>query len=1080
MKDTSHIQSNDCLIEKPDDIKIAPVSPSQRRLWFYDILSVTNDSYNLNRVYKITGALNKEILAKSITKLFANQKSLHTIFREKEGKLFQIVLPARKIALPEVAMTHFPIDEVLNESNELVKNFIEKPFDISKWPLFRICLFNLENDEYLFCLAMHHIISDWWSMGLMFNQLSVIYNSMVIQNSLDLPELKMQYTDYTIQKLDEFERGIYEAQLNYWKEKLTGSSELNIPHDYVRPEFPKKSGRLITIEIPDQVSQKIKHICFHKKVSLFVFLLSAFGIVLRRISGNRDINIGIPIANRNGDNLEDIIGFFINIIVIRLNCSDNLSFFEYLSETKNVAYKAYDNQDVPFEKIVETINPSRNSNKNPLFQVFFNMLNSNDASFSLNKAEIQRIKYNFNIKSYFDFTIYITDKKNTISFTALYDTDIFKEVTIKNILEQYSYILSQLAENPEKSVSSYSIRTIQSNNYLPNPKKHIDSSFGDGNQLSIIFKNSNSNKTALSYENEDWSYNEIDELSNKFSSCLLNQGLRQGDVIAVFTDRSPALVLSIISIIKIDGVFSIFDPENYPKEKIEKQLDVIHPKATIHIKTNKDDIDNIFIELKNRPAINIELPAGKNNIYEQLKKYDEAPGLNAKEADSDCYINFTSGSTGEPKAILGSLSPVSSFVKHHVKTYQLTSSYRFSMLSGLTHDPLLRDIFIPLSLSATLFIPNNDLIKSIKLAGWLDKNEINIINITPSLGRILVHKVDEPVSSIKLIFCGGEPLDGSLVEKLKRKFPCSRIINCYGATETPQIVSYCEIQDSFFKNYSAGKIETIHIGSQTETAQLLVIKNDELAGIGEIGEIWVRTPYLSKGYYNDISETEKKFIPNPFTTYKNDKIYKTGDLGRYNADGDIEFLGRMDRQIKIRGHRIDLYETEIAIKQYHSIENCAVLATVEKANEITLHAFYISENSISSLAIKAYLRQVIPEYMIPLTISKINSLPLTPNGKIKYDLLKNFIKEVESVHAKVPPAAPLEKQIAGYWAEILGLREISMTDNFFDIGGHSLKAIEVISAIKEKLNIDIVFRDFINNNLGQFCKLCESKMQIEK
>ena len=1076
MNNITNNHTNNYLVEKPTDIKIFPVSPAQKRLWFHDLTNIDGEAYNLHRVFRIKGAVRKDILEHSINILFDNQKSFHTIFREKEGKLFQVILPPRKIELPVINLKHLSIADVEDKSNTLIKEIIGTPFNISKWPLFRVHLLEFENHEYLFCFAMHHIISDWWSMGLLYSQLSEIYNTLTGSNNYEYRKLKMQYSDFSFLRDQELKQGMYDKQLSYWKNKLAYPSELNFPYDYARLETSKNTGNLISVEIPAGITESIKKICRTKEVSLYVFLLTAFGILLQRLSGNRDINIGLPIANRNNADFENIIGFFINIIVARINFSEEVTFNECLHHVREDMYKAYDNQDVPFDKVVEALNPSRNINKNPLFQFFFNMLGANDKSFALNNVEVQRINYDIDIKSYFDFTIYITDKTETLLLTSLFDTSLFKRNTIEKMLQQYRHLLSQIVTGPSRIISEYSLKLTGNNECLPDPGKNIDPTFGNKSLIDSIFEN-NDASVVLSANNETFSLKEVNDLCNMLGSYLMDCGVKQDDNIIVYADRNAVLILTIISIIKIDGVFSIVDLADQPVNQVTEQLLITNPKAGIFITGKDESLSDKWNELKNKTTISIELPGDKTGIYGVLKKYKDVVIQNLKQPDNDCYICYTSGSTGKPKAILGSMRPVSSFINNHVNSFGLKATYRYAMLSGLTHDPLLRDIFVPLCQGAALFVPDNDLIKSLKLANWLNTFEINVINITPSLGRILVYNIEEQVESVKYIFCGGDRLDGKLVDKLKRKFPNSRIINCYGTTETPQIMSYFEVPDSYYSNFLNGKIEKIYIGSQTETSQLLIVRNNKLSGVGEIGEIWVRTPYLSKGYYNDTTGTGNNYMLNPFTNNSNDRIYKTGDSGRYNPDGNIEFIGRKDNQVKIRGQRIELNEIEATLDQYPSVENCAVVVIDGENDEKSLHAFYVSDQNISSLNIKSFLRKTLPDYMIPSGISKIDSIPLNKNNKTDYEYLKNVKREKELIHSKVPPKTSVEKQIGNIWMQTLNLNDISLTDNFFDIGGHSLKALEVVAAIRNKFNIDIVFRDFINNNLGQFCKLCEDKLR---
>ena len=993
--DKSEILDSD-LAEMYGDIKIAPATPQQSIMWYLNQTDKDGNGYIVFKVYRLKGALKPGILEQSLNILFSSQKSFHTIFREKEGKLYQVILPSRKIELPVIDMKHLSIEEVLDKSNTQIKDFLTVQFDIGKWPLCRVCLMEFENQEFLFCLSKHHIITDWWSMGVMYKQLSGIYNSIISYNRYEYKELKMQYSDFSILREQELKNGKYVNQLNYWKNKITFTAEINIPYDYKRSEASKNPGNQLTLKVSQQLTGSIRNNCNTQEVSPYVFLLTAFGIFLQRLSGNKELNLGLAIAGRNNADIENVIGIVMNTIMARIDFEDESTFIECLHSIKNDMHKAYDNQDIPYAKVVEALYPSMTKDKNVLSRFYFDMLNYNDNSFSLNDVEIQSIDLeNIESRPYCDFIIFITDKIETLELKFVYDADLFKKSTIDKMLQQYCHFLSQASADPAKRISEYSLRLPADNECLPDPEKYIDPALGDKSMINSIFDNKNNN-IAFSDSNENMTFKEVDELSNMLASYFTDLGIKQGNIITIYADRSAVLILSIISIIKIDCVFSIINLENQPVNQISDQLQITKPNAGIFIKYKDEPLGDKWDELKDKTDISIELPGNKTALCEVVKNYAAVSYQNLKGTDNDCYINYTSGTTGKPKAVLGTMRPIANFISNHTKSFKLDATFRYAMLSGLTHDPLLRDVFVPMYLGAVLFIPDNNLVNSPKLAEWLDKFEINVINITPPLARILTNNIEEPVKSVKYIFCGGDRLDGELVIKMKKKFPNSRIINCYGTTETPQIMSYYEIPENYFIDYEKGKTGNIYIGSGTQTSQLLIFKNNQLAGVGEIGEIWIRTPYLSKGYYNDEYNTAKNYISNPFTNNSHDRIYKTGDLGRYTAEGNIEFIGRRDRQVKVRDHRIEPGEIEIALRQYPFVEDSAVIAIDDENGEKVLYAFYVSSENISSLNIKEFLRKKIPWYMIPSNIFKIYSIPLNQNGKVNYEFLKNTKKEKET------------------------------------------------------------------------------------
>ena len=878
--------------ENTNEVEISPASFQQKMMWYLKKNSENGTGYNMFRIHKIEGPLIPEILEESINILFRKQKSFYTYFYEKDEQLYQIVLTPRNIKIPLVDMTYLTIEEALNKSDNVIKDFLNVEFDMTKWPLFKICLMEFKNREYLFCLVIEHIITDWYSMGILYKQLSEIYNSQVKSLSYELKDVTLQYDDYSILQEHDLQQGNYLNQLNYWKENIHLTSEIKIPFDYMRTERKERPGNHITKIMSRQVNDAIKRICHKYDVSPYVFLLTTFGVLIQRLSDCEELNVGLVTAGRNNPDIENLIGIFANCILTHFENNEESTFLEYLRSKRSDLYNGYDNQDIPHGMVVEALYPTMTPQKKVLAQFFFDMLNFNDNSLSLDNINVQTIQFEETENgSYSDLLVFVADKIETLEIRFVYDINLFKRATVERMLQQYCQLIMLISEEPDKKISEYSLRLPDDNKDLPDPTKIFEPVYGYNNLLTRGTVN-NENRKALIDSSARIGYKEIDEIKKRLASYFTEKGIRQGDTVTIYSNRNIVLVLTILTIVEMDCIFNVVDPEENTEKQISEQMQIVKPKATISIANERISEADKRKRLKERKEIDIQLPGNVKTLCEMVRNCELFANDGEKKNDSKCYLTFTSRKSGRLKAVYSSLLPISDFIEKHTEYYELKKNYHYALLSDISSNRLLHDIFVPLYLGAPLYIPDSKLIKTKKLEKWLEDYEINVINITPSIGKILTTSTDKIVTSVKIIFCGGEKLDGELAVQLKTKFTEARIINCYESSETRQIVSYYEIPEEYYIDYAKDKRGIVYIGQGTDTAQLLIVKNNRLAGVGEPGEIWIRSPYLSKGYRESTDSSEKKYIQNPFTGEKADRILKTGDIGRYTAEGYIEYMGR--------------------------------------------------------------------------------------------------------------------------------------------------------------------------------------------
>ncbi|WAN69458.1 amino acid adenylation domain-containing protein [Moorena producens JHB] len=1035
----------------PRDQKF-PLSFSQERLWFIDQVEGSKAPYIEHGALEITGNLNVLVLEQALSEIINRHEVLRTSFPTINGKPIQVIHPHSTININVVDLQQYPEPERETILKQEVQREATTPFDLEVAPLIRCKLWQLDSSEYVLVLTMHHIVSDGWSMGILIEELSSLYQAFVASEPSPLPELPIQYADFALWQRQWLTGEILETQLNYWKQELEGAPKLlQLATDYPRPTAPTYQGRTESFSLNTELTQKLQTLSRDSGTTLFMTLLAAFGTLLHRYSGQEDILIGSPIANRNRREIEPLIGFFVNTLVIRTDLSGNPSFRELLRRVRSVTLDAYAHQDVPFEKLVEELQPSRSLSYNPLFQVFFNMLNLSETQLELPGVKLEQFDTSEAANSKFDLTLYAAESNQEIQLKLLYNADLFTGTRMGEMLHQFEHFLKQIVQHPQKTITDFSLVTPQAKSLLPNPVEKLSCEWSDAfhtrfdrqatrvpQQLAVIDKQ------------VKWNYTELSNRANQLANYLLALGIKNQDVVAIVGDRSACLVWAILAVIKAGAAFMILDPA-YPVARLINYLRLGKPRACLEITTDslkgelQQEVNKLCCCLKITPDLNLE---GIST---------DAPQVNI-HLDDLAYIAFTSGSTGQPKGIEGTHRPLAHFLNWHSQTFELHESDRFSMLSGLAHDPLLRDILTPLWLGATLCIPDlEDIETPGQLACWMEQQQVSITHLTPAMAQLLF-ETKLTLNSLRYVFFGGDVLTQDHVSKMYKLAPCVRIVNFYGATETPQAMGYFYIPNPV--DHLVSSKNTLPLGKGISNAQLLILNTlQQLAGIGEIGEIYVRTPYLARGYMGNDALTQERFIPNPFCNSNSERLYKTGDLARYLPDGNIEFIGRIDNQVKIRGFRIELGEIEAVLSTHPHIQQTVVIATEDLPGNKTLVAYIVSEEeSLTAKQLREFLFQKLPDYMVPSAFVTLDTLPLTPNGKVDTKALPApdgvFTREQEYV----APRTPTEEIIANIFALVLGVKDVGIHDNFFEIGGHSLLATQLISQLRVTFNREISLR----------------------
>lgn len=1002
-----------------------PLSDAQKRIWFLDNLQ-QDSNYNMPLVLNFSNPIDLKKVNRTLSEIIQRHESLRMIFKAKSGTPYQVVKDS----------IHVPLKVIHSNDQENIQDIIQtemkERFNLSEGPLIRGVVIRKMNIDILI-LILHHIICDGWSLQIIKNDFIKLYGGGSLH---DEPK---KYSDYAISQYNFSKTDEFQKQLNYWTEQLKDMTPLHIGRKINQKELGNQS---LTIKrtLTNSLSDEIKRFSKTNKYTPFMVFHGVFTILLSKISQQSDITLGTPLVNRNSVELEDVVGLFLNSLPLRVKIDKNKGFLQYMEGIKKLVFEAFANQDVPFEKIVEVVQPERNLNRNPLFDILINYRNfEEERVFQIGDTIVEEIEVD-EIQPKFFMTLYIEDTGSGYHLTLSYRNDMFLQKQMIELLNQFIHVLETIVVKPELTIENINLMTNEYKKYIPN----LNEPLNEKKVLRVTeqinkWVETSPNHIAVEEGGKRYSYCELHQHSALAAKYLLGKGMCSGDVIAIYGKRSYETIISILGVLYGNATFVNIDG-NIPKLRLKEMLRQAEVKACISIEEISNEHQRAMNQL-NIPIYDVEAVMGKRDLleYKFIDKRDES---------DTAYIYFTSGTTGEPKGILGTHNGLSHFIDWQRNKFGINETDRFAQYTHPTFDVYLRDIFLPLCSGATICIPE----KEDSVIDFLKKNEITALHTVPSVAKSWINEAKEWLQlDLRLIFFAGEGLPKHLAESWRRISAKSvRIISFYGQTETTLAKSYYEVDEEMPYEFAPlGK-------SLPETHVFLLNERNELCGCGEVGEIIVRTPYLTKGYLLSGSDT---FISNFFTNESSDQLYRTGDLGRYLPDGDIEFIGRNDNQIKIRGIRIDLNEITATINSIEEVKEC-VIVNEEINGQVILVAYIVPRNiPINASHIRNKLSNILPFTMIPNQFISVPFIPVTRNGKVNLEQLKKFKKDMSQKAEAVPFQYPLERELLFIWKDILLNDEVTNVDNFFDLGGHSLLIIRMLAIIKRELKVDISLRD---------------------
>jgi amino acid adenylation domain-containing protein len=1026
-------------IPKRGELSSIPLSFAQQRLWFLEQLEPGNSLYHIPQVLQLQGDLNVEVLQQSLDAIVTHHEALRTNFIAQDGDAVQVIGEPRSVELKAINLKDCLENERDTTIQRLLREEARRPFNLTSDLMLRGCLLVLSPQEHILLLVMHHIASDGWSAGILSEQLTTLYKTFLEGLPNPLPALPLQYADYSVWQRQWLTGTVLDKQLNYWKEQLAGATPvLELPTDRPRPPVLSYRGATHSFFLPKSLSTALSALSRKEGATLFMTLLAAFQTLLYRYSGQEDVLVGSPIAGRNRTEIEGLIGFFVNTLVLRADLSGNPTFQELLQRVRQVAMSAYVNQDLPFEKLVEELQPERSLSYNPLFQVIFALQNLPAQTVELPGLTIAPFKVNSST-SKFDLSLFFTETEQGLRGLWEYSTDLFDEATIIRMSGHLQTLLQGIVANPQQCISELPLLTEPERQQLLIDWNNTETNYPHNKCIHQLFEEQverTPDTVAVVYEDQKLTYQELNARANQLAHHLQALGVGSEVLVGISMERSLEMVVGFLAILKAGGAYLPLDP-TYPFDRLSLMLEDAQPPVLL-------TQERLLKGLPSHWGKVVCIDSDWHTIAQESQE-NLASDVNAENL---AYVIYTSGSTGKPK---GAAVPHRAINRLLFNTdyINLQPSDRIAQVSNTSFDAATFEIWGALLHGARLVGITKDIALSPQeFAAQLQEQQISAMFLTTALFNQLASVVPDVFKNVRHLLFGGEAVDPSSVKEILRNGPPQRLLHVYGPTECTTFSTWYLVQ-----NVPEGAT-TLPIGRPISNTQAYILdRHLQPVPIGIPGELYIGGPGLAKGYLNRPELNAERFIPNPFSHEKEARLYKTGDLVRYLPDGNIEFVGRIDNQVKIRGFRIELGEIEAVLGQHPAVQHTAVIVRQDTPGDKRLVAYVVpNQDQVTTVSeLRDFLKDKLPNYMIPAAFVMLEVLPLTPNGKVNRRALPapdQIRQELEATF--VAPRNELESQLIQIWEEILNVKPIGIKDNFFDLGGHSLLAVKLFAQIEKK------------------------------
>ena len=1021
----------------------APLSFAQQRLWFLERLQPGTALYNNPTAFRVRGPLDVAALEYSLARLIQRHESLRTVFIEREGEAFQVIQPTAAVELKQEDLRGLPEAESEAEALRRTEEEVQRPFELERGPLLRVGLLRLGEQEYLMLLTMHHIVSDGWSMEVLVRETVAFYQSRVTGTPVSLPPLPAQYADFAAWQRQWLTGDVLRTQLDYWKKQLAGSLPvLELPTDRPRPATLSPRGATHAFPLSAPVKQALDALCAREGVTPFMALLAVFKLLLSRYSSQEDLVVGTPIAGRNRRETEGLIGFFINTLVMRTDLSGNPSFRELLGRVREVCLGAYAHQELPFETLVEALQPERHLSRTPLFQVMFNLQNMARTQQAQGLAGLTLAPVELHSgTSMFDLSLSLAPQGEGLSGLFEYSLELFDAATIHRMAGHFQTLVEALVADPRRRVLDVPLMDERERHrVLLEWSNNAARSEPDAclHQLFEAQVARTPEAVALVLGSQSLTYGELDARANQLARHLRVLGVGPDVRVALCVERSLEMVVGVLGVLKAGGAYVPLDP-SLPRERLALILQ-----------------DSAAPVLLTQRRLTDALPPGSgahtvllDADWEEVAQESAEPLPSASGPGHLAYVIYTSGSTGRPKGVLIEHRAVCNLVRKEIPLYGLGPGGRMLQFANFSFDISVEEIFTTLTSGATLHLAHAQE-SGRPLQELLQTSDITVVSLTPA---VLAVTPSDALPSLRTVISGGEACPAEVVARWGEG---RRFLNTYGPTEGTVVATASEcVADG----------QPPPIGRPLEHVEAYVLDsrlNPVPSGVR--GELYLGGAGLARGYLNQAGLTAERFVPHPFARESGQRLYRTGDVVRFRADGQLEFLGRADEQVKVRGFRIEPGEVEALLRRQPEVHEASVIAREDVPGDKRLVA-YVSPAAgrvLDPSKLRRALRDELPEYMVPSAFVVLDALPLTPNGKVDRKALPAPAREGARTREYVAPRTDVQRQLAAMWSELLHVERVGLHDDFFELGGHSLLTTQVVSRIRKVFQVELPLRELFD------------------
>ncbi|MBE1162009.1 non-ribosomal peptide synthase/polyketide synthase [Dyella acidiphila] len=1008
-----------------------PLSFAQQRLWFLDQFESRRGIYNIPAAVRLRGSLEVAALERTLNEIVRRHESLRTSFVLVGDEPVQVIAPALSLPLEVI-----DLDET--QARALMQEEVSQAFDLATGPLIRFRLIRLAAQEHILLFTVHHIVSDGWSMGVVVREVAALYPAFMQGQPSPLPELPIHYADFAHWQRQWLRGEVLERQRRYWKQRLAGSPGLlPLPTDRPRPSSPSHAGASVPFAVPAVLVSRLHALGSSTQSTLFMVLCAAFNVLLARYADQTDICIGTPIANRHRGDIEELIGFFVNTLVLRTEVDLGGDFHTLLQQVRQHTLDAYAHQDVPFEQLVEVLQPERNTSYTPLFQVMLALHNTPLDELALPGLAMSAVESE-TVTAKFDLSLSLLESRDGLQGHFEYSTDLFDAGTIERMRDHFARLLQAIVAEPQAPVGDLAMLSEAERQQLL--YRFNDSTLAlppDPQALHQLFEAQAARtpeQVALVHAGVAIRYAELNRRANQLAHHLRTLGVGPDRLVGICMTRTPDLIVALLGVLKAGGAYVPLDPA-YPAERIVTMLTDAGPAVLLTQQHLRDELPAV-------PGMQVLCVDAEAAL---LAAYSGDNPVTIAAGDDLAYVIYTSGSTGKPKGVAIRHRNVTAFVHWALATFDRDSLDKVLASTSICFDLSIFEIFVPLSRGGSVWLVDNIL----ALAERPDALPVTLINTVPS-AMAEVHRSVSLPGSIKVINLAGEALSQALVQSLYRQSSVARVYNLYGPSE--------DTTYSTFTLVPKDSTASVSIGRPIANSQAYILDaRQQPVPIGVAGELFMAGAGLARGYLHRPALTAEKFLPNPFSAAADARMYRTGDLARYLPDGQIEYLGRVDFQVKIRGFRIELGEIEVALSRQAGVRDAVVIAREDVPGDKRLVAYLTTSDGqpVSTTALRNALAKDLPEYMLPGAFVQLEQLPLTPNGKLNRQALPAPDRQVLTSRDYEAPQGEIEQTIALVWQEVLGLERVGRQDHFFELGGHSLLAVRVIARLCHACHVDI-------------------------